>query len=127
MSAIGGSVQSVTIDGREFPATADADIGRKLGGYENESQANGNQTSRLIKTAMTPGLSGVVVECDDDRGDHEFLQAVANKNSFSAIGITYASGETYQGEATIVGELQYSSQNATCSFDIMGQGIFTKQ
>ena len=36
MAAVGGSVLAVNIDGREYPVAADADINRKLGGYENE-------------------------------------------------------------------------------------------
>lgn len=127
MAAIGGSVESVTIDGREFPVTFDADINRKLGGSENEVQPNGNGTGRIIKSRVAPSLSGVVVECDDSRGDNEFLQNISDNNKFVAIAITYASGITYQGSATITGELQYSNQGATCAFDMMGEGKFTPQ
>lgn len=127
MAAVGGSVEAITVNGREFPVTADADINRKLGGFETEVQSNGNGTGRLIKTRVPPSLTGIVVECDDDRSDHEFLQEVSDGNSFVAVAITYASGNVYQGSATISGELQYSSQNATCAFDMMGEGVFTKQ
>jgi len=127
MPAVGGSVKTITINGREMPATADADFTIKIGGYENEVSPNGNRTSRIIKTAVAPSGGGLVVECDNNLGDHEFLQSVADGNGFVPFGITYAGGEVYQGEMIITGELSYSTQNATCSFDVMGQGVFTKQ
>ena len=125
--AVGGSIESVTINRREFPVTADADVNRKLGGYENEVQANGNGSARLIKTRVNPSLAGLVDECDDARGDHVFLQDVADGNEFVATAITYADGSVYQGDAIITGELQYANQSATASFDMMGQGVFTRQ
>ncbi len=127
MSATGGSAEAISIGGREFPITADADINRKLGGFENEAQPNGNGTARIIKTRIVPSLTGIVVECDDDRGDHEYLQGIADGKDFVATAITYASGITYQGNATITGELQQANQGATCAFDMMGEGKFTKQ
>lgn len=127
MSATGGSIESVTLKGREFPATADADVTRKLGGYENELQPNGNGTARNIKTRVLPAFTGVTVECDDSRGDHEFLQDIADGEELVPVAVTYASGATYQGKGTIVGELGSSNQNATASFDIMGEGKFVRQ
>lgn len=127
MSATGGSIESVTIDGREFPAAADADVGRKLGGFEGSLEPNGNGTSRKILTRTVPGFSGVVVECDDAREDHEFAQAIADSSELVPVFVTYISGEIYQGDGTIIGELVYNNQSSTLSFDIGGSGKFTKQ
>lgn len=127
MTAIGGSIESVSLDGRNFPATADADTQRKLGGFENDSQANGDGSGRIIKTRVLPALMGVVVECDDDRGDHEFLQALSDQKDYWAFAVTLASGVVYQGRMQINGELQYSNQGASCAFDLMGTGKLTKQ
>jgi len=127
MPATGGSIESVTLDGRNFPVTADAEVQRKLGGFENETSPNGNGTARLIKTRVPAMLGGMVVEVDDDRGDHEFLQNLANRNDFFPTAITYASGRTYQGRLQITSELQYSSQNATAGFDMAGPGTLTPQ
>ena len=127
MTAIGGSVESVTLNGREFPVTADADINRKMGGYENEVVPNGDGSSRLIKARALPSLSGVVVECDDARGDHEFLQALADGSGFFAMAVTYADGSVYQGDMQVSGELQHANQAATVSFDLMGRGSLTRQ
>ena len=127
MAAVGGSIESVTLDGRSFAVAADAEAQRKLGGFENEVQANGDGTARLIKTRVPLGIDGLTVEVDDDRGDHEFLQELTNRKDFFPIALTYASGITYQGTAQITGETQASSQNATASVSLMGPGVLTKQ
>jgi len=127
MPAIGGSIESVTLDGREFAVTADADVGRKLGGRENEMLANGNRTSRLIKTATPWSAEGLTVAIDDDNGDQEFIQALADSNHFFAIAITYPSGAVSQGEGQIAGEVVFNNQTASASVSLMGTGILTKQ
>lgn len=127
MAAVGGSIESVTLDGRNFPVAADAEAQRKLGGFENEVQSNGDGTARLIKTRVPLAISGLTVEVDDDRGDHEFLQELSNRNDFFPIAITYASGLTYQGTAQLTDETQVSSQSATGAVSLMGPGILTKQ
>lgn len=127
MAAVGGSIESVTLDGRIFAVAADAEAQRKLGGFENEVQSNGDGTARLIKTRVPLAIDGLTVEVDDDRGDHEFLQELSNRNDFFPIALTYASGATYQGTAQIVGETQASSQNATAAVSLMGPGVLTKQ
>lgn len=127
MPAIGGSIESVSLDGRSFGVAADAEAQRKLGGFENEVMANGDGNARLIKTRVPMSIAGLTVEVDDDRGDHEFLQELSNRNDFWPIAITYASGKTYQGRGQISGELQVSSQNATAAFDLSGPGVLTVQ
>lgn len=127
MSAVGGSLESVMLDGRNFPVPADVEAQRKLGGWENEVQANGDSTARLIKTRVPFSLDGLTVEIDDSRGDHEFIQGLANRNDFWPVALTYASGITYQGTCQIVGEFQASSQSATAVISLQGPGILTKQ
>ena len=127
MAAVGGSIESVNLSGREFAVAADAEAQRKLGGFENEVQANGDGTARLIKTRVPLSLDGLTIEIDDDRGDQEFLQDLADQNDYWPLGITYASGVTYQGTAQIVGENPASSQSATAAISLMGPGKLTKQ
>ena len=124
---IGGSIESITLDGRTFSVAADAEVQRKLGGFENEVQANGDGTARIIKTRVPLSLDGLTVDIDDAQDDAEFLQELQNRNNFFPIALSYASGETYQGEAQIVGETQTSSQNATASVSLMGPGQLTRQ
>jgi hypothetical protein len=125
--SIGGSIESITLGGRTFSVAADAESQRKIGGFENEVQSNGDGTARMIKTRVPLSLDGLTLDTDDANGDHEFLQELANGNSFFPIVITYASGVSYQGEAQIVAEMQRSSQNATTAVSLMGPGILTKQ
>jgi hypothetical protein len=127
MADVGGSIESIILAGRIFPVAADAESQRKLGGFENEVQANGDGSARLIKTRVPLMLDGLTVEIDDDRGDQEYLQELSNRNDFFPIVISYASGIDYQGTAQIVGETQASSQNATASISLSGPGILTKQ
>lgn len=125
--SVGGSIESVSLDGRLFAVDGGAEAQRKLGGFENEVQANGDGSARLIKTRVPLSIDGLSLTIDDDRGDHEFLQALANRKDFYAISITFASGAVYQGTAQITGEMQYSSQNSVASVSLMGPGVLTKQ
>ena len=127
MAAVGGSIEDVTLDGRTYSVAADAEAQRKLGGWENEVQANGDSTARLIKTRVPLKIDGLTLDTDDDNGDQEFLQELADRNDFFPIAITYASGLTYQGSAQITGEMQASSQNALTAVTLEGPGILTKQ
>ena len=127
MPAVGGSVESVTLNGRTFAVPADTDISVKLGGDENEVAANGNSTSRLLKTKAPWSIDGLIVSADDDKADHEFLQGLADGNDFIAVSITYANGKVYQGNGQIVGEIQRSTANATATCNLMGTGILTQQ
>lgn len=127
MTAVGGSIESVSVDGREFSVATDADGGRKLGGFENDVQANGNRTARLIKTAVPNAINGLTLSVDDDNLDHEFLQERANGKLFFDFSITFVDGNTYAGQAQITGELAYSSQSATAAVNFMGPGELTIQ
>ena len=127
MAAIGGSIESITLDGRNFSVAADAEAQRKLGGFENEVQANGDGTARLIKTRVPLSLDGVTINVDDSRDDQEFVQELTNRNDYFSIAISYASGLTYQGTAQLVSEMQASSQNATMPISLMGPVVLTKQ
>ena len=126
MTAIGGPVESVTIAGREFPATADSDTTRKLGGKENTIEMNGNGTGRLIKTPVPAGLKGLVISCDDSRQDEEYLQEI-QAGDFVPVAITYASGITYQGTGQITGELNFSNMSTSCAFDLECPGVLSPQ
>jgi hypothetical protein len=127
MAATGGSIEAITLDGRTLPVTADADGARKLGGSENEIQANGDGTARQIKTRVPWSLTGITVEIDDDRGDDEFIQALANRNTFFPIAVTFASGLVYQGLGQIMGENPMATQATTKQLDLGGPGLLTQQ
>ena len=127
MAAIAGSAESISLSGREFPVTADADVSRKLGGFMNTRLQNGNGTDRKLQVREAWSLSGVIIECDDSRGDHEFVQELADGVEDFACTITYANGETYQGTGSITSEVTQRNQAATIAFDLSGAGKLTKQ
>lgn len=127
MTAVGGPIADLTLKGRYFSVAEDAESNRKLGGYENEVQMNGDKTGRLIKTLVPWGADGLTVSVDDDNGDQEYLQNLANLNDFFEITVGYVSGAIWQGNGQIVGEIANSSKNATATVALQGTGTFTKQ
>lgn len=127
MAAIGGSIESVSLNSRSFAVAADAEAERKLGGFENEIQANGDGTARMTKTRVPWSLTGVTLEIDDFRGDAEFLQELANSPDFFPVSITYASGVVYQGTGQLMDETTSSSQSASGDVSLSGPGVLTPQ
>jgi hypothetical protein len=127
MTAVGGSVESISLSGRNFPVPADAEANRKLGGWENEVQVNGDGTARLIKTRVPLSIDSLTVEIDDDRGDQEYLVDLAGRSDFFVIAITYASGLVYQGRAQITGEIKAASKAGTAQISLSGPGVLTQQ
>jgi hypothetical protein len=123
----GGSIESVTLDGRTFAVSADTDAQIKPGGFENETQANGDGTTRTVKTRVPWAISDLNLDMDDFNGDLEFLQALANRNTEFPITIALASGAIRQGTGQINGEVQQSTTNATASVSLMGSGELTLQ
>lgn len=128
----GGSIEAVSIRGREFAVAADADTARVLGGFSNAVEMNGDGTARVVKTRGGWSLTGIVLSINDARGDHEFLQEIADgKNAdadgFFACSITYASGATWQGRGTVTDNIEYASQNSTAGVSLAGPGTLTRQ
>ena len=126
MSAIGGPLETISIAGREFRCTADADVSRKFGGFENEYQSNGDGSARMIKTPVTWQLGGVAVEIDNDNNDQEYLESVKDSQDDVDIVATYTDGNSYTGRGNIEGELTYSNNSAAASFDLKGPGKLKK-
>ncbi len=127
MPAIGGSIESITLNGRNFAVSADVDSQRKLGGFENDVQANGDGTTRTIKTRVPWSVAGLTVNVDDDNDDQEFLQQLADGNTDFPVAVTYVSGQTFQGTGQITGELAYSNSNTTATVGLMGSQQLTRQ
>lgn len=125
--AVGGSIESISIRGRLFPVASDAEATKKLGGFENEVQSNGDGGARLVKTRIPWGIDGVQVEISDARADAEFLQEIADGFDWVPITITLASGVTYQAKGTVAGEVGSSTQNATASITLSGPGTLSQQ
>lgn len=123
----GGSIESVGLAGRTFSVAADADSNRKLGGWENEVQPNGDGTGRLIKTRVAWLVEGLTLSIDDLRGDQEYLQDLKDRLDFFPIDVTYASGAVYSGLGQVTGEEQTSSMSTTAAVTLSGPGRLNKQ
>ena|SRR5688572_22966489 len=127
MSAVGGSIESVTIDGRRFPVAADADADRDIGGFTNEVSANGDGSARILKTRKPWKVSGLSVEIDENRADQDFLQEKADALEFYPITITLASGHTYAGEGIVSGDLTAKTMSATADVELSGRDRLARQ
>jgi len=120
MAAVGGSIESITVKGRNFAVAADADANRSLGGFTNDEQSNGDGNTRIIKTRVPWSFDGLSLEIDDARGDQEYLQAIADGLVNVPITFHLASGKIYQGEGIPCDEIKMSTQNVTCPITFKG-------
>jgi len=125
--AIGGSIESISINNRLFPVAADNDVTMDLGGYNNENQPNGDGSARKVMTRVLWRLDGVQLEIDNIRGDLEFLQGVADSQEYVPILIAYVDNTKYQGRGTIEGEVTSTSMNATGTMNFKGPGNLKAQ
>lgn len=127
MAETGGSIESVTLDGNTYAVASDADVQMKLGGFENDVQANGDGSARQIKTRVPWSLADCQLSIDPATQDFEDLQNLADGQVFFPVTITEASGFIYQGQGQLTGELVKSLQNTVATVSIMGTGELTKQ
>ena len=63
----------------------------------------------------------------DDATAWEFLQAIADDNEYVPVTIRMASGVTYQGTGTVTNAIERSTQGATISLSLGGQGSLSQQ
>jgi hypothetical protein len=127
MTAIGGPIVEVNIGGRGFPATADANAQRSLGGYQAEKLPNGDQSARTKLTPFPWYINSVTIECDDDRDDQRYLQQLVNAGADVPITVTFTSNAIYQGVGLPVGALEYVNETTSIQCNLSGGGELTKQ
>ncbi len=125
--ATGGSIESVTLNGRTFSVAADADAERNLGGFSNVVDPNGDETARLLKTRQPWSITGLTLAMDDLGGDPEFLQSLRDINGFFPISVTFASGAIYQGTGQITDDTPTATATATAAVALSGPRRLTKQ
>lgn len=127
MAALGGSISAISIDGRNFPVAADADVSLKLGGKKIDVQANGNGTARYLGTVEPWSLSGIDVSIDQDQDDQGFLQRNANAMAAVNCTITLVDGTVYQGKGIVADDHDFSTAKATTGLTLMGEGQLSQQ
>lgn len=74
-------IESVTLDGHIFSVAADAEINRKLGGFENEPQANVDSNNAVKSLAQTRFKKAV--QCD--HGEALQIQISSLKNRMNTV------------------------------------------
>ena len=127
MSAVGCFIESLSLNGRLFAVTADADVTRELGGLISDVEVNGDGSSRLILKRMPPSLKGIMISIDDSKGDQEFINDLVESKDFFPVAITYSSGISYQGSMQIASEMPLSVSTQTMPIDLIGTGKLTQQ
>lgn len=127
MTALGGSIAEVAIDGRNFAVAADADVALTLGGKKVTVNPNGNGTARYTAEVTAWGLKGIDLAIDNDQDDLGFLQRNADAMTPVNCTITLVDGTVYQGKGIVADEHDYSTAKATAGLTLMGEGQLTKQ
>lgn len=124
--ATGGSVESIVIAGRRFSVDAEEDVTLMLGGMSNEIKPNGDNTARVIQKRVAWKLSSIKIMNDHLRGDHEYVQAIANGFSFVPCTIRMSDGTVYYGSGQVTGDIEGSSQDGTISIELSGPGALSQ-
>ena len=119
-ASVGGSIEAVDIAGRNFSVAADADANRSLGGFTNEVSPNGDGTARILKTRVAWSVDGLSLQINNDNQDLEYLQSIADGLDFVPMTITFADGNTYQGNGIVMGDVKASSATATAPIGLSG-------
>ena len=127
MTAVGGSILDISIDGRLFPVSADSDSNTFIGGFTAEVVANGDGSARKILTRGPWMIEGLNVEIDHARADLEFLEERAALPGFVDITITFVDLTTWQGSGSPVDEQKFASQASTIPLSLSGPGKTTQQ
>ena len=123
MTAIGGSSPEVSINGRIFTITDEADLEISLQQYENEAKTNGDGSIRMIRKRVNQKVEGVSLVIDDDQNDHEALVKYSESNEMLDCTFALASGRVYMGKGQIVGEVKRKTQDPTCDVSFALQNM----
>lgn len=131
MGAIGGSLGSISLNGRAFAVDGEADVAQALKKFENEVKVNGDGKLRLIRKRMAQKLEGIPVAVDDAQGDLEFLSDLndngdgGNDGLFNVV-VNLPSGAIYAGRGQLIGDVTRQTGEATAELTIHLSGM-TKQ
>ena len=123
--AIAGAMRSLTINGRGFKVAHDGSGNKAMGGRNNEVAMNADASFRIIQTVLPGSFSDLNVECDDSRGDQEYLQEFADDGLPVPVVATYAANISYTGDLVISGEISKDENTGLISLSFQG-GPLTK-
>jgi len=117
----GGDIRSCKINNREFEVPTGTSKTLRTSGFNNEAKASGNGKMSIMQTRILGGFSDLVVMVDDDRQDLEFLQEIADSGNPVQVSVTYASGATYAGSLSLVGEIGKNTADGTATISMSGE------
>lgn len=127
MAAIGGSSSNMSVSGRTFSITFDADLSVDYGGFTNEREPNGDGSTRPIKSRKGWMIEGIVVSIDPAIGDQLFLQDLADGNDDFACRVALPGGEIVEGTGNLQGDMKKSTQSASMPIVLSGGGKLTSR
>jgi len=116
----GGDIRQLTINGREFGVSAEANVNVDPGGFQNDGGLNGNGNLHINQRRKLAGFSDCPVSIDDEIGDLEFLQNISNNGDVVPVTMTLASNITYSGSLSVWGELMKNSGDGTATLEMRG-------
>ena len=122
-----GSIESMSLNGRYFAVTADADSNFDPGGVSNTLSPNGDGTMRTSQQRKGWGVDGLVIVVNMENDDDVYLEDLVAMGKQFPITITYREGITKGGTGQIVGDVKISSMNNTAPIEVGGGGKFLKQ
>lgn len=120
MSAVGGALTSIVIDGRRFTCDAGDEPKFKLPGYENEVAPNADGTFRQKKTRVAGTITDINIVCDDSRGDQAFIEEKAASLDFLPVNGTKIDGTIVSGNMQITDEKVLDGKANTMSLSLAG-------
>jgi hypothetical protein len=126
MAAVGGPLESITINGRTFSVAQDSGATIDLGGDTNTIEMNGDRTARMVKEVRPFMNESINVAIDHDNDDLQFLTDIQNGFDFVPVSLTLVEGSVYSGEGTITDPVVLATDKATAEVKMSGLN-FTKQ
>ena len=126
MAAVGGPLESITLNGRTFPVAQDSGVTLDLGGDTNSIEMNGDGTGRLIKERRPFLNESINVEIDHDRDDLQYLTDIQQDTEFIPVSETLVEGTVYSGAGTITDPIVLATDKATAEIKLSGTKM-TKQ
>ncbi len=120
MSVRGGDVAQVMLFDREFDPAEGSAVTLILSGYTSASTPTGNGKVHTKKTRKLGGFDGLAISCDIDKGDFEYLQEKSSSGETGNCSITLVTGDTYQGDLALEGDLNYSTDSGQVEVSARG-------
>ena len=120
MAAVGGPVESITINGRNFVCDSEDDVSITPKGFNNAVKQNGDGTTRLVKSWHVGSIEGLNITIDEQAGDLEFLQDLQNKCEFVPVQCTLVNGVVYNGTMQITNAVKLSTKESTAEVTLNG-------